>query len=126
MAVIRKAYHLENYLKPIHFNNLGLLLLVFALLWFYFTFAEFLTTYYGSDPSHMIVFLSKTEGKFSPQFWTMVVTCFVIPFTLLANSRTRCTVWGCVVACLAMELGMWPASFRLAAHHQTKTQQRSG
>ena len=32
----------------------------------------------------MTVFLSKTEGKFSPYFWTMVVTCFVIPFSLLA------------------------------------------
>ncbi len=69
MAVIRKAYHLEAYLKPIHFNNLGLLLLVFTLLWFYFTFAEFLTTYYGAEPTHMAVFLSKTEGKFSPYFW---------------------------------------------------------
>ena len=66
MAIIRKAYHLEEYLKPIHFNNLGILLLVMSLLWFYFTFAEFLTTYYGAEPAHMSIFLSKTEGKFSP------------------------------------------------------------
>jgi molybdopterin-containing oxidoreductase family membrane subunit len=111
MALIRKAYHLENYLKPIHFNNLGLLLLVFTLLWFYFTFAEFLTTYYGAEPTHMTVFLSKTEGRFSPQFWTMVVTCFVIPFTLLANSRTRRTVWGCVAASISIETGMWLERF---------------
>ena len=111
MAVIRKAYHLERYLKPIHFNHLGLLLLVFALLWFYFTFAEFLTTYYGAEPTHMAVFLSKTEGKFAPQFWTMVVTCFVIPFTLLANARTRSTVWGCVVASVSVEIGMWLERF---------------
>ena len=51
-----------------------------ALLWFYFTFAEYLTTYYGGEPTHMAIFLSKTEGRFSPFFWTMVVTCFVIPF----------------------------------------------
>ncbi|MBI2836984.1 MAG: polysulfide reductase NrfD [Acidobacteria bacterium] len=107
MAIIRKAYHLEEYLKQIHFSNLALLLLVFTLLWFYFTFAEFLTTYYGAEPTHMSVFLSKTEGKFAPLFWTMVVTCFVIPFTLLANSRTRNTVWGCVVASISIEIGMW-------------------
>jgi molybdopterin-containing oxidoreductase family membrane subunit len=111
MAVIRKAYHLERYLKPIHFNHLGLLLLVFTLLWFYFTFAEFLTTYYGAEPTHMSVFLSKTEGKFAPQFWTMVVTCFVIPFALLANNRTRSTVWGCVVASVSIEIGMWLERF---------------
>ena len=111
MAIIRKAYHLEAYLKPIHFNNLGLLLLVFALLWFYFTFAEFLTTYYGAEPSHMMIFRSKTEGAFSPYFWTMVVTCFVIPFTFLCNRRTRGTVWGCVVASVSVEVGMWLERF---------------
>ena len=51
MAVIRRVYHLEGYLKPVHFNNLGILLLVMTLLWFYFTFAEFLTTYYGNEPA---------------------------------------------------------------------------
>jgi molybdopterin-containing oxidoreductase family membrane subunit len=111
MAIIRKAYHLENYLKPVHFNNLGILLLVMALLWFYFTFAEFLTTYYGGEPTHMVVFLSKTEGKFSPVFWTMVVSCFVIPFSLLCNKRTRGTIWGPVVASVSVELGMWLERF---------------
>ena len=111
MAIIRRAYHLEDYLKPIHFNNLGLLLLVMTLLWFYFTFAEFLTTYYGAEPTHMIVFLSKTEGSFSPLFWTMVVTCFVVPFTLLANHKTRGTIWGCVAASISVEVGMWLERF---------------
>ncbi len=107
MAVVRKVYHLEPYLKPIHFSNLGLLLMVMALLWFYFTFAEFLTTYYGSDPSHMAVFSSKVTGKYAPQFWTMVATCLVIPLGFLANRRTGSKVWGCVVAAVSVEVGMW-------------------
>jgi Ni/Fe-hydrogenase subunit HybB-like protein len=111
MAIIRRAYHLEAYLKPVHFNNLGLLLLVMTLLWFYFTFAEFLTTYYGGEPTHMVIFLSKTEGRFSPLFWTMVVTCFVVPFTMLANNRTRGTIWGNVVAAVSVEIGMWLERF---------------
>ena len=111
MAIIRKAYHLEAYLKPIHFNNLGLLLLVMALLWFYFTFAEFLTTYYGAEPTHMGVFRSKTEGAFSPLFWTMAVTCFVIPFALLVSRRTRSTIWGTVAASVSIEIGMWLERF---------------
>jgi len=111
MAIIRRAYRLEAYLKPIHFNNLGILLLVMSLLWFYFTFAEFLTTYYGAEPTHMVIFLSKTEGAFSPLFWTMVITCFVVPFSLLANHKTRGTVWGTVVASVSVEIGMWLERF---------------
>lgn len=120
MAIIRKAYHLEAYLKPIHFNNLGILLLVMSLLWFYFTFAEFLTTYYGAEPTHMAVFLSKTEGKFSPLFWTMVVTCFVIPFIFLANNRTRKVVWGTVVASVSVEIGMWLERFLIVVPSLSK------
>jgi molybdopterin-containing oxidoreductase family membrane subunit len=82
MAVIRKVYHLEDYLKLIHFNNLGILLLVMTLLWFYFTFAEFLTTYYGAEPAHMSIFLSK-----------------------------RNTVWGTVTASISVEIGMWLERF---------------
>ncbi len=111
MAIVRRAYRLEDYLKPVHFGNLGLLLLVMALLWFYFTFAEFLTTYYGGEPTHMVVFLSKTKGSFSPLFWTMVATCFVVPFALLANRRTRGTVWGTVVASASVLAGMWLERF---------------
>ncbi|MBC8327841.1 MAG: polysulfide reductase NrfD [Planctomycetes bacterium] len=107
MAIVRKVYHLENYLKPVHFNNLGLLLLVMALLWFYFTFAEFLTTYYGSDPDHMTIFTAKLSGEYAPLFWTMVATCLVIPVSLLVFKRTRSSIWGCVTAAVSVEIGMW-------------------
>ncbi|RMH02869.1 MAG: polysulfide reductase [Planctomycetota bacterium] len=107
MAIVRKVYHLENYLKPVHFNNLGLLLLVMTLLWFYFTFAEYLTTYYGSEPDHMRIFTAKIHGQYAPLFWSMVLCCLVIPFCLLVTKRTRSSVWGCVTASVAVEIGMW-------------------
>jgi Ni/Fe-hydrogenase subunit HybB-like protein len=40
MALIRRIYSLQEYFKDIHFSHLGTLLVVFSLLWFYFTFAE--------------------------------------------------------------------------------------
>ena len=56
MFFIRKFYHFEEYLKPIHFNNLGLILLMMTLLWFYFTFGEYLTAFYGDEPLEMVIF----------------------------------------------------------------------
>ena len=38
LAIVRKAYNLENFITPKHFNYLGKLLIVMSLLWFYFTF----------------------------------------------------------------------------------------
>src|SRR3989304_7344793 len=48
MAILRKVYHLENTLKPVHFNNLSLLLLALTAMYIYFTFSEYLTAFYGS------------------------------------------------------------------------------
>jgi len=45
MIVIRKAFHLEEYLTPLHFDNMGKLLLVISLLWSYAYFVEVQSTY---------------------------------------------------------------------------------
>lgn len=112
MAIIRKVYHFENYMKDIHFENMGKLLVVFTLLWFYFTFTEYLTTYYGSEPTHMAVFYSKISGPFAPLFWAMVICCFVIPMAILSRKKTR-TITGCVISSVAIIIGMWLERFTI-------------
>ncbi len=110
MAVLRRVYKLHDYIKDIHFNYLGILLFVMTMLWFYFTFAEYLTTFYGNEPVHMTIFWEKLAGRFAWPFWAMVVSCFVIPFILLCNRRTR-TVTGTVVASVSVIIGMWLERF---------------
>ncbi len=112
MVVIRRSCHLENYLKLIHFNNLGLLLLVMSLIWFYFTFTENLTSFYGAEPSHLAVFYSKFSGDYSPYFWLMFICCFVIPVTILSNKKTR-TIAGTFIAAVSVLLGMWLERFTI-------------
>lgn len=110
MIAFRKAYGLESYLKPIHFRYLGQLLLVMSLLWFYFTFAEYLTGYYGSEPEEMKVFWSKFTGRFSPFFWGMVVTNLAIPVLCLMRLG-RHTIGKVLIASLSVIVGMWLERF---------------
>lgn len=110
LAIVRKVYGLEAYLKDIQFNNLGRLLLVMALLWFYFTFAEHLTTYYGQEPDEMRILMSKLTGPYWPAFWGMVLCCFVVPVPILAVKKWR-TVAGTVVASSFIVVGMWLERF---------------
>lgn len=112
MALIRKIYFLEGYMKPIHFTHLGTLLMVFALLWFYFTFAEMLTTFYGNDPAHLVIFYSKLTGRYAPLFWAMVITCFLVPSAILGRRQSR-TVKGCVIASCSILVGMWLERFTI-------------
>ncbi len=110
MAFLRKFLHLEEYLQPVHFDNLGKLLLMMSLLWFYFIFAERLTTWYGNESSEMAVFWLTQRGSFAPLFWTMVCCNFVIPFPLLAIKKLR-TITGTVVASATIAVGMWVERF---------------
>ena len=89
MAVLRKALHLEQYLLPLHFENLGKLLLLMSILWAYFVFDERLTVWYGNEPHEMAVFWATQRGEYAPFYWTMVICNFVIPFAILANPKTR-------------------------------------
>jgi molybdopterin-containing oxidoreductase family membrane subunit len=110
MALLRKFLHLEEYLHPVHFQNLGKLLLLMSLLWGYFTFAERLTVWYGNEPSEMAVFWSTQTGAYAPLFWTMVFCNFVIPFPLLSIRRLR-TITGTVIASSTIIVGMWLERF---------------
>jgi molybdopterin-containing oxidoreductase family membrane subunit len=87
-------------------------MLVMCCLWFYFTFAEFLTTWYAHEPMEIAVFNAKVSGPFAGYFWTMVVTCFIIPFSILANNRTRTVKWT-VIASISVTIGMWLERFAI-------------
>jgi molybdopterin-containing oxidoreductase family membrane subunit len=110
MAVLRKFLHLEDYLHPVHFENLAKLMLVMGLLWGYFVFNERLVTYYGNGPSEMAVFWRTQRLTFAPLYWTMVICNFVLPLIILGIKRFR-TITGCVIASFGVLVGMWLERF---------------
>jgi Ni/Fe-hydrogenase subunit HybB-like protein len=110
MAILRRFLHLERYLHPVHFENLGKLLLVMALLWGYFVFNERLVTYYGNEPSEMSVFWRTQRESFAPLYWTMVICNFVVPLVLMGIKWFR-TITGCVLASVCVVVGMWLERF---------------
>jgi molybdopterin-containing oxidoreductase family membrane subunit len=110
MAALRRFLHLEEYLHPVHFQNLGKLLLMMSLLWAYFVFNERLTVWYGNASAEREVFLVTQRGSFAPLFWTMVVCNFVVPFFILSIKKLR-TITGCVVASFTVVVGMWLERF---------------
>ncbi len=112
MAIIRRIYHLEAYLKPVHFRYLGYLLLVMTLLWFYLTFAEYLTGYYGNEPEEMKVFWAKFTGRFWPLFWAMVFCNLVLPMFLLVRLRHH-AIGKTVIASASVVVGMWLERFNI-------------
>ena len=75
MAALRKFLHLEAYLHPVHFENLGKLLLMMSLLWAYFVFAERLTTWFGNDTADSLVFSLQSGEFMRPTFDCLALSC---------------------------------------------------
>ncbi len=117
LYVIRQVLHLEAYLEPKHFQNLGLLLIAFCLLWGYFTFSEHITPWYTNPSAEALVLQGKVSGPYAPYFWTMIVCCLPVPLTLLILWRTPL---GHFIASLSVLVGMWLERFLIVAGTLTR------
>lgn len=106
MIVFRRVYRLERYLKPIHFANLSKLLLVMSIIWFYLTFSEYLTGFFGGVPAEIDVMMFKFTGPYAFPFWTMVFVNFVLPVTILSRQKTR-TIPAILIVSIGVVIGMW-------------------
>ena len=106
MIAFRRAYHLEDYLKEIHFRYLSTLLLIMSLIWSYFTFSEYLTGVFGAEPHEMHIIMYKFAGPFALLFWGMVFCNFLVPVITLSFKKLR-TIKGIFVASVAVVVRMW-------------------
>lgn len=112
MAILRRVYRLEAYFKNVHFDYMGRLLLLLSLVWTYFTFAEYLTAWYGGEEAELATFWSKVSGAYAIPFWLMVISCFLVPFALMCRETTR-GVWGTSIASVFVVIGMWLERFNI-------------
>ncbi len=119
IVVVRKFFHLEYFITEKHLRPLKKFLLAVACFWAYFTFVEFLTTYYGQNIAEMEVFRAKLTGQFSLLFWAMLTFCFFIPFPLLVFGRgniAHILFW----TGISVNIGMWLERYTIIVPSATK------
>jgi len=106
MLILRRAFRLENYLRPEHLDNMGKLLLVISLLWSYVYFAEVLTIWYGHKPIEWEVF-SFTADEWGVFLGIMVIGNAVITIPALCFRRIRRSGSAMLALSLFVNLGMF-------------------
>ena len=90
MWVFRKVYKLESQITKIHFNYLGLIMIVLGALYGYFTFSEYLTSWYGSIKWDMEVLFRLFNP--SEYFWQFVFAVFIgvlLPIIIVTVPKFR-------------------------------------
>lgn len=106
MAVFRRSYHLESYIKLKHFLYLAYLMLALDIAMLYFTISEFLVAGYGAESLDVTYLSLLLTGPYAAYFWFMIVGGLLVPVFLVAFPRTRQVKW-LVVAAVLVDAGMW-------------------
>ncbi len=110
MIVIRKVFHLEEYLTPMHFDNMGKILLVISLLWTYAYFVEVQTIWYAHEPIEWEVF-SFMSGRYTPQLLLMLLGNSVLPIFCTCFKRLRRSIGVMLVVTLMVNVAMFIERF---------------
>jgi Ni/Fe-hydrogenase subunit HybB-like protein len=106
MAILRKVYHLEEYITEKHFIYLGYLLGAFALIMIYANLSEYITTGYKMEAGEEFHFRELFLNQFAGFWWYYVIGGLVVPPLLILIPWTR-NIWGIVFAAVLIDIAMW-------------------
>ncbi len=104
-AAYRRAYRLQDVMPRKAFVNLGYIMVALGIAYAYLLFTEVTTEGYVGEQSAEGVLFAVVLDRFSPLFWTFVVTGLVIPIALVAIPKTR-TVTGVTIAAVLVALSL--------------------
>lgn len=109
-AAYRRAYGLQGVMPKQAFVNLGYIMVALGVTYAYLLFTEVTTEGYVGEESAEGLLFAVVLDRFSPLFWTFVVTGLVIPITLVAIPRTR-SVIGVTVAAMFVAASLYLKRF---------------
>jgi molybdopterin-containing oxidoreductase family membrane subunit len=106
MFVFRKAYKLENYIKEEHFDKMGKVLVLLALLYLYFNVNEFLVPAFKMKKSEEEHLMGLFTGEFAYVFWFAISTAMLIPIIILIQKKGRKPLPAFIAGILVV-IGSW-------------------
>jgi hypothetical protein len=85
MAVLAKEEPLRRIVKPLHFQDLGKLLLALVMLWAYFAFSQYLIIWSGNLPEEIVYYIERTHGIWGAVIIGIFLLHFAAPFLFLLS-----------------------------------------
>jgi Ni/Fe-hydrogenase subunit HybB-like protein len=106
MFVFRKAYHLEKYITGIHFEKMGRITVMLAMLYLYFNINEYLVPAFKMEKPEEAHLMGLFTGQFAPVFWFAILVGMIIPIIMLLFRSGRKPV-PMFVAGVMIVVGAW-------------------
>ncbi|HEY5391724.1 MAG TPA: NrfD/PsrC family molybdoenzyme membrane anchor subunit [Hanamia sp.] len=89
MFVYRRVYKLENYITDNHFDKMGKITVMLALLYLYFNVNEFLVPAFKMKEEEKAYLNGLFTGDYSIMFWFAILVGMIIPILVLINKKGR-------------------------------------
>lgn len=89
MFVFRKYYHLESYITEKHFDNMGKVLVMLALLYLYFNINEYLVPAFKMKKAEEHHLMGLFTGEYAFIFWITILMGMVVPVIVLLFRHGR-------------------------------------
>ena len=103
----RKFYKLESYITKIHFNYLGIILMILGALYAYFTFSEYLTSWYGSETWEMeVLFKLFDPSEYWWWFFFAAIIGVLLPIIVILIPKFR-TINSITAVSVIAVLALW-------------------
>ena len=106
MYVFRTHYRLEKYITDDHFDKMGKVLVLLALLYLYFNVNEFLVPAFKMKKSEEEHLMGLFTGEFSIVFWFAIFTAMIIPILILLFKKGRKPLPAFIAGILVV-IGSW-------------------
>jgi len=105
MWLFRRIYNLQEYITEDHFVKIGILLLILAAFFGYFTFSEYLTKWYGSEKNDSLLI----DKLFDEFFWMFIISNYVgviLPLLIMGIPKFR-TINSITFAAVMSVVALW-------------------
>jgi hypothetical protein len=89
MANLSKQEPMTRVVAPLHFHDLGKLLLALVMLWSYFAFSQYLIIWSGNLPEEIGYYLHRTHGAWGVVIVTIAILHFAAPFLFLLSRNFK-------------------------------------
>ena len=106
MYVFRKSYKLEKYITEKHFDKMGKMLVLLALLYLYFNINEYLVPAFKMKKSEEAHLTQLFAGEYAPMFWFAILVGMIIPIFILVFKKGRKPL-AVFVAGVMVVIGAW-------------------
>jgi Ni/Fe-hydrogenase subunit HybB-like protein len=106
MFVFRKFYKLQNYITELHFEKMGRVVVLLALLYLYFNVNEYLVPAFKMKRSEEAHLTELFTGEFSIIFWFAILVGMIIPILILLFRKGRKPV-PMFIAGIMIVIGAW-------------------